>query len=354
MTDELRTEVLQKLSKSDWKSDERRRYLERLGTLTCASKIRVNFANIPTANCAWKEGLGYHEINMRAKNIQTAQLQKKFSLSEQLIYTLMQEGFLYHELGHVLMSDYGAWGDAVDSFSSLKKQAMFKQFLNCTEDVVIEAWLRRKYNCGKILDFKNEVKFYGISGAEVGNEFDFYVQSVQDDFTVLLNLIESVGRFDGKFLDWIGEEPDSSEPWARQNAHEAFQKFEGPVREMVSKAVREPNATARYELIADTFDQLYPEFSTENFADEDQFSPENEMGGDQEMQQMQIPVPSPPQGEGGDEGDEEEEEGEGDDSGNNQGEQDPQGGEGSSVEREARSVEEILGGRSPEEVKVVM
>ena len=351
MTDELRTEVLQKLSQNDWRSDERRKYLERLGTLTCASKIRVNFANIPTANCAWKEGLGYHEINMRVSDINTSEIEKKFDIERDLIFTLMQEGFLYHELGHVLMSDYGAWEDAVNSFSSLKKQAMFKQFLNCTEDVVIEAWLRRKFNCGKILDFKNEVKFYGISDAKVGDEFKFYENSVQDDFTALLNLIESVGRFDGKFLDWVGEEPEPSDTWAREKAHEAFQKFEGPVREMVSKAVREPNATARYELIAGTFDQLYDEFSTEKPADEDKFSPENEMGGDQEMEQMQIPVPSPPEGEGDED---EEEEGEGDDSGNNQGEQDPQGGEGSSVEREARSVEELLDGRSPEEVKVVM
>ena len=353
MTDELRTEVLQKLSQNDWRSDERRKYLERLGTLTCASKIRVNFANIPTANCAWKEGLGYHEINMRVSDIDTTEIEEKFDIERDLIFTLMQEGFLYHELGHVLMSDYGAWENVVDSFSSLKKQAMFKQFLNCTEDVVIEAWLRRKYNCGKILDFKNEVKFYGISGAHVGDEFEFYKGSVQDDFTALLNLVESVGRFDGKFLDWVGGEPDSFDEWARKNASWAFQKFEGPVREMVSKAVREPNATARYELIADTFDQLYSEFSTEQPADEDEFSPENEMGGDQEMEQMQIPVPNPPEGEG-DEDEEEEEEGEGEDSGNNQGEQDPQGGEGSSVEREARSVEELLDGRSPEEVKVVM
>ena len=350
MTDELRTEVLQKLSKNDWRSDERRKYLERLGTLTCASKIRVNFANIPTANCAWKEGLGYHEINMRATNIITNEIEKKFGLDEQLIYTLMQEGFLYHELGHVLMSDYDAWEDEVDSYSSLKKQMMFKQFLNCTEDVVIEAWLRRKYNCGKILDFKNEVKFYGISGAKVGDEYSFYEKSVQDNFTVLLNLVESVGRFDGKFLDWVSEAPKSSDPWARQNAHNAFQTFEGSVREMVSKAVREPNATERYELIADTFDQLYSEFNTESPADEDEFSPENEMGGDQEMEQMQIPVPNPPEGEDEDE----DGEGEGDDSGNNQGEQDLQGGEGGSIEREARSVEELLDGRSPDEVKVVM
>lgn len=340
MTDSLRSDVLSRISQKDWLSDERRSYLERLGTLTAGSKIRVKFVNMPTASCGYKDNLGYHEIRMRNQAVQKRTLPNDFAdLGSDMVHTLMQEGFLYHELGHVLMSDYDAWEKVVNDIVTLKAQKMFKQFLNCTEDVVIEAWLRRKYNCGKILDFKNEVKFRGITGIPESKSGEFYSQNINGDFKFVLNLVESIGRYDGGFLKW-----------ARNHRPSQMQEHEGPIREMVSKVVREPNARKRYSLIAETFDEIYNSFSQENPADEDEFSPENQMGGGQQMQQQQIPIPEDPDddddGEGGD--------GDGDDSGNTSEEQDPQGGEGSTVNREARSLDEILEGRSPEEVKVVM
>jgi hypothetical protein len=157
-----------------------------------------------------------------------------------------------------------------------------------------------------------------------------------------MNLVESVGRYDGDFLEWA------------EKTHGAWMSdYEGPIREMISEVVREPDAGKRYRIIARTFDNIYDDFSRDNPADEDHFSPENQMGGDQEMRVEMVPIPAP-------EGDEEEDEdGEGDgsgddDSGNTSEEQDGNVSGGSSVNREARPVEKILDGRDPEEVKVVM
>ena len=163
---DLRSRVINRISKDDWTSDKRRRYLERLGTLTASSKIRVRFENVPTAACAWKESRGHHAIKMRREKLPNPSKYKVIfkKVGDSQTHTLFQEGLLYHELGHVLMSDYDEWESVVNEVGSgsLKKKKMAKQFLNCTEDVVIEAWLRRKFDCGKILDFKNEAKFHLI------------------------------------------------------------------------------------------------------------------------------------------------------------------------------------------------
>lgn len=335
-SNDLRSRVLDRISNNDWLSENRRRYLERLGTLTAGSKIRVSFQPIPTASCGWNESGRYHQINMRNSVVPTHYLGEiESKLGSDLIHTLMQEGFLYHELGHVLMSDYDVWSDAVDRSGSLKKNAMYKQWLNCTEDVVIEAWLREKYNCGKILDFKNEIKLYSLCGiprTKAGAQ-DFYSANLGTDsrgdpdfneFSFVLSLIESLGRFDGHFIEW-----------AENHHSDLMDTYRGPVTKMISDAVREPNATARYELILDTMDDLF-----QNFSDADQDpnqSKDNEMAGGQQMQVEMIPVP---EGSGSDDGDDEDEE---------QGD-----GEGQQPSREAREIDEILKGRSPEEVKVLM
>lgn len=340
MANSLRTDVLNRISQDNWLSDSRKRYLERLATLTAGSKIRIMFKDIPTASCAWRES-GYHQINMRSQELELDDIPSKFAqMDDQLIHTLTQEGFLWHELGHVLMSDYDAWEHWSTKDSALKKQKMFKQFLNCTEDVVIEAWLREKFDCGKILDFKNEMKLYGISpGPDPGVEESYYDHMIgHSDFSFVLNLIESVGRFDGEFLSYANSEKS-----------DLMDTFEGPVREMISDAIREPNCYSRYKLIHDVFDKLWNMFNRENPDGGKMFSPENQSGGDAEMSVQMIPQPKSQDEDEDDDGD-----GDGEDSGNNPEEQEGKGSGGNTTNREARSLEELLDGRDPEQLKVVM
>ena len=327
---QLRSDVIKRISQDNWLSDDRRKYLERLATLTAGSKIRVRFESMPTASCEWRDAGGYHVIRMRNKKVSTAYLGEiESKLGSSVIHTLMQEGFLYHELGHVLMSDYDAWGDVVDSYSSsLIVQAMFKQWLNCTEDVVIEAWLREKYGCGKILDFKNEVKFHCLSNvprtkkASYDYYDEFYARQDSGELEFALGLIESLGRFDGHFIEW-----------AEKNRPDLMEKFRPQIQEMISESVREPNARARYEIILDTFSDLISNFRGEDTAeDQDQ---ENPSGGSQQMQTEMIPVPD------GQEGEDQEKEQEQDE------------GSGEQPVRDPRDPHEILQGRDPESVKVV-
>lgn len=350
---ELRSDVLNRLSQNQTFSDERRKYLERLGTLTVGSKIRVKFNPMPTASCGWRENLGYHEIRMRSDAVDhryLGEIGKK--LGNNMVNTLMQEGFLYHELGHVLMSDYDAWEETCSDGTSLRKNEMLKQWLNCTEDVVIEAWLREKFDCGKILDIKNEIKFYCLNQVDkdngTGSAHSHYHEMLFEDegthlnkFSYALAMIESLGRFDGHFLSWA-EDVDPG----------LFSGLKGPITEMISEAVREPNARKRYQLIKDTFDELYDEYFAVENEDPNQ-SKQNEMGGEQEMQMQMIPNPQGGE-DGDDQSEDEDQEGDGDDSGNTGEDQDTNGGSGSNVKRDPRSVEEILKGRDPEAVKVVM
>ena len=331
-TDQLRSDVLNRLSQNNAFSDSRRKYLERLGTLMVGSKIRVRFANVPTASCGWRENLGYHEIRIRNSGVSAGPLDELGrKLGSNMVNTLMQEGFLYHELGHVLMSDYEAWEEVTGRGTSLKKNEMFKQWLNCTEDVVIEAWLRDKYGCGKILDVKNEIKFHCLTGVarEKDKAYKFYSQQYPDmgntKFSFTLDLIESLGRFDGWFLEWAEDVfPDQ------------LNKLRGPITEMISKAVKEPNARKRYEIMWDTFEDLYgDEFQSQS--QDDERSGKNEMAGPQMGSESQMPTPSP---DGNEESDGDDEEGDGSGSGNQE-------------TREPRDPAVILRGRDPAEVKVV-
>ena len=342
---DLRSTVISRVSQSSRTSDQRRRYLERLGTLTAGSRIRVSFKQMPTASCEWREGSKYHQINIRRQDIDVQSMGTLYEkLGESTVYTLFQEGLLYHELGHVLMSDYDAWQKVINGVGgkSLKKQAMAKQFLNCTEDVVIEAWLRRKFDCGNILDFKNECKLYALNPKVTVNRadkdalFKNYDQQFQSEFWFVLNLIESVGRFDGHFLEW-----------AEDNAASMLDQYLDWARELVSEAVREPNATARYRLIMKYFDEIYDNVRHEEPADEDQFETGNQGAGEQQEREEQVPTPEPESGDESGEGGEEEDEEQSPDEGGageaeeeEEGEEDESGGSGSGDESEEEETDD--------------
>lgn len=325
--EEFVSNVLKRISARSWKSNRRRSYLERLATLAVGSKVRVQFTDISTAACEWKEDAGYHRIQLRSEELETYYVSKySNSMGEGTVHTLTQEGFLYHELGHVLITDFDAWMSALDEISSLKKKAMAKQILNAVEDVVLEAWIRDYFNCGKILDFKNEVKFhtlYRVKHSQPKQAAKFYDAHTDDKFDALLWAVETQGRYDAG-IDWdeveIPQEPGDATTNARSVA-----------TEMISDAVTEPDPEKRYLGIIDKFSD-YIDARTDN--ESEQFTKEDHKGGQQaSQQQIQMMVPS--------QGDDEEN----DDSGSQS---------GSSEEREPRTVEEILDGRDTDEVKVVM
>ena len=308
--DRLVSQVLQRISARSWKSNRRRSYLERLATLAVGSKVRVRFTGIETAACSWEEDRGHHKIQLRSDELDLNHVDEHGKLDSGTIHTLTQEGFVYHELGHVLITDFDAWMDALEQFSSLKKKAMAKQVLNAVEDVVLEAWIRDYFNCGQILDFKNQVKFHSLYGVDKARAAPFYADYTNDQFDALLWAIETQGRYDAG-IDWDRISINNKDASAKDEVREVATK-------MISDAVTEPDARKRYEGILDKFDDLI-DARTDDTADEDMFSQESHEGEQQASQtQIQMMIPQQESGDesgGSGEGDEESEEGEQEQSG---------------------------------------
>lgn len=309
--DKLVSQVLQRISARSWKSNRRRSYLERLATLAVGSKVRVRFTGIETAACSWKEDRGYHEIQLRSDELKLNTVDEHDKLDSGTIHTLTQEGFVYHELGHVLITDFDAWMDALSQFSSLKKKAMAKQILNAVEDVVLEAWIRDYFNCGKILDFKNQVKFHSLYSVHKTDADAFYAHRINDQFDALLFAVETQGRYDAG-IDWDRVSINNKDTSAKDEAREV-------ATQMISDAVTEPDARKRYEGILDKFDELIDARTDDPNEDEEMFSQESHEG-EQEASQIQIQMMIPQQESGDESGgsgesDEESEKGEQEQSG---------------------------------------
>lgn len=328
--------VLNRISSRSWKSTRRRRYLERLAVLTVGSDVNVNFRDMPTAACEWEESRGAHKIHLRSKELETGYISKfEKRLGSGKIHTLTQEGFLYHELGHVLITDFDAWMGALESINSMKKKAMAKQVMNATEDVVLEAWIRNHLSCGDILDFKNEVKFhtlYSVPQDKPIKATKFIGSRTDDQFDLLCWLIETNGRYDPG-VDWDKILKDiRHEPWTE----ETFNETQEVAIKIISDAIQEPDARKRYEGIIEKFDNLIDARTDEPDQDEDfQSEFQGSQGGSEASQsQIQMMIPEP----------------------ESQDDDGEEGGSGGSQpqDEEARSAEEILDGRDPEEVKVVM
>jgi len=285
--DRLVSQVLQRISARSWKSSRRRSYLERLATLAVGSKVRVRFTDISTAACSWEESRGHHEIQLRSDELDLKPVNAYNRLNEGTIHTLTQEGFLYHELGHVLITDFDAWMNALDGISSLKKKAMAKQVLNAVEDVVLEAWIRDYFNCGDILDFKNEVKFHSLYGVEQNKNHaaGFYASQTNDKFDALLWAIETKGRYDAG-IDWVKIDIPHEDSSAKHKARNV-------ATEMISDAVTEPNAHKRYQGIIEKFDD-FVDARTDDEADERNFNKDSHEGNAEASQtQIQMMIPQP-------------------------------------------------------------
>lgn len=285
--DHIRSAVIDRISsrQSGWATPERRAYLERLGTLTAGSKVRVRFLDIPTAACEWVESGRYHRISFRSQPLDLSYIKSvENALGSETIHTLVQEGLLYHELGHVLMSDYDAWSAMLDEFDSLLARKSFKHFLNQVEDVVIEAWMREWIDCGRVLDFKNMVKFhtlYKIPGRHdsIARVEEHYDQVISTKMDATLAMIESLGRYDGGFLDLHGDDLPEIREFATR---------------VISFAVREPDARARYEGVRDMYDDFFDgevSRASEEFEESGHASADDQSAGPQQMMSVSIPTP---------------------------------------------------------------
>jgi hypothetical protein len=182
------------------------------------------------------------------------------------------------------MSDYDAWSAMLDDFDSLVARKSFKHFLNQVEDVVIEAWMREWIDCGRVLDFKNMVKFYTMYEIERPkgrrSAATHYKKVIQTKMDATLAMIESLGRYDGHFLDLHGDDLPEIREFATR---------------VISFAVREPDAQKRYAGVREMYEEFFGDdysSASEEFQDSGHADAENQMAGEQQMMSVSIPIPN--------------------------------------------------------------
>ena len=323
---EFRSKVLSRISERAWKSERRRSYLQRLATLTVGSKVRVDFDDIPTASCEW-DGRK-HKIKLFNSEYDMTKVDRYHQkLGSGKVHSLTQEGMLYHELGHVLISDFDEWDEALNRYDSLMLKDRAKQLINCVEDVVLEAWIRDHFNCGRILDFKNQVKFHCNYGLHMDDDKaieDFYAsRASKNPMSLMIWVVETYGRYNAG-IDW--------EDRLSQSALD----IRARVIEMVSDALKEPNAKKRYNLILDAFDDIREDHQISGEPDDNPSSemPQSSSQISQEDIESMVEDGSGEEGEEGEDGEEEagggsgepeegEEEEEGSGSGTGESDEDP-------------------------------
>lgn len=318
----LQSTVVNRLTrnKSDSKSHKIESYLQKMAALTVRSRTDVNLVSgLPTARCRWDSP--EHVIEIRSENLEIdySEMPKKFrDYDMDYIDLLAKEGFLYHELGHVLYTDYDAWMSTIEKEPIMQRDGV-KQLMNAGEDAVIEAYLDEKYGIGNVLTLKNELKH-----ASYPVDQDRYEDCTPTD--VATAVFDDRGRYNTGLIDRHQNAAVSFEI----EIEDAFSITADEVIKAATKtlyeAIKTPDASERYELFADLYNDIHDNMESE------QKIPRGPSGGtsedpaksDAEKQAMMVPVPDL---DGDDDGD-----GDGDEDGQEAGEdgeeqdgQDPDG-----------------------------
>lgn len=237
--------VLRRLSGQSHASEHRRSYLQKLASLHVRGDFRVGFMDMGSpANCAWDDRQRRYKVNITNRSLDDLMNRNNSSLrpkyegyDTEYLTAFFQEGLLYHELGHVLFSDFDALQE-VASNVEMSYRDRFKKLVNRYEDSVIEPFLREYINgCGTVLQVKNELKY------DVYRQEKAALAQV-DDLKVAGLVAEELGRYDEGLIEVIeAMEEDYSE--VIEAATECFYDV-----------ITEPNAKKRYERILDLWNEL--------------------------------------------------------------------------------------------------
>lgn len=350
--------VLDRLSRRDAFSQDRESYLGKLANLFVTADVDVRFDSMQApADCREADDgefivrIDRTEFTQMCKNQGTpknAAIPPSLSgVSDGYIDAFLQEGLLYHELGHVLFSDFDALSDVTNRVP-MSERDVLQNLINAYEDAVIEIFLRQMYDCGDQLLIKNQI-YHNLFHAD--NELWQDPQSVQPMSQAELVAFE-LGRVNTGALDQI----DSR---AKEKGTEAFYDV-----------IQMPNAGARYDRLYNLFQELKDDSHMGQSRQEMEEAKEGEaeQSGRQDTQQVQAPEidlsPDEDEGEeeqsggGGDsEEDEEDEESEDDESGGSsqsgeedeEAEDDSSGSSGGDDEDEDEDSESESGSQSDDE-----
>ncbi len=133
-------------------SEERRRYLQKVGKWSSGKTVNVNFVR-NQASCApsMRKSVDY-EIQIPVE----PESQDVTDLSPRVWDLLFQETELMHELGHAMYTDFERYEEIMANEVGMRKVGkMFKNFWNALEDGAIEHQLSQEFGIRNDLDAKN-------------------------------------------------------------------------------------------------------------------------------------------------------------------------------------------------------
>jgi Mg-chelatase subunit ChlD len=324
--------------------------------MSVSGSVDVHQTEIPTAACRYDEDRGSHDILLRDGDVVIANsVQQKSKFDSDQLSLLAKEGMLYHELGHVLYTDHGAWEAQLATLDQPPKREQLANLLNIMEDSVIEAYLVENFNIDTLLAYKNENKHKTLGVFAGGSrddpsQLDPYFQKPLTTLDVSCMAFEEFGRYSlgvceehlsdsDRTLSVIGDE---------FTATEVIKK----TVEVLNACVQEPVASERYDMVVDLFDDLWTgnECMDEQIDRED-LDPQisnSPPGSEQEQNSFLIQTPDIDP-EGGDDDDDDEQDGAGQEDGDEAG---GAGGDGEEQEGEESDDEGAGGAGGDEEADI--
>ncbi len=288
--------VLGRLSRRDAFSEARRSYLEKFANLLVRADIDLKFRSIDSpAACAPHEDDDGFDVLIEEKKFvnRCGSVNKTTSdvtsgplsdVSRGYIDAFLQEGLLYHELGHVLFTDFEALNDVMQEVP-LSQRSKFHEFVNVYEDAVIEVFLREMFDCGTQLLVKNRV-FHELYHADQ----KMWEEPFTCERATLATLpAYELGRYETGVLDSFESLPDDAPTRPRKQKEAVDAGIE-----CFYDVVQLPDARERYERIHELFKGVW----SANPKEEDELEDMNESESDNDMsrqdgQQMPAPDISP-------------------------------------------------------------
>lgn len=148
--DEVKRQVQKFGVGEEARMDVRRQYFEKLASLHSGKQINVTIEGRQAfADITDQEDL---QINIPEKIPE----QYHTDYSEDVWEMLFQKVELYHELGHVLYTDWPSFEKNLDRYVDVRDYPIFKEWWNILEDAVIERLLQNRFSIENDLWIKNE------------------------------------------------------------------------------------------------------------------------------------------------------------------------------------------------------
>lgn len=341
---DIKNRALQRFAKYNEQnnSDRKREFLEGLCSFLVQSEVRIRFHAVDTAACAWREQGEYHEILIREEQVDV-DVPQLSDASDEVVDLLAREGLLYHEIGHVLYTDYSAW-ERVLSDRSLSERSAAKNLLNIMEDNVIEQLLTVNEGVGKQLAVKNEMKWqmFPMDEDELTdcNPLDVAFRAAQDR-----------GRYNSGLIDRHLDDAEAFEITLADLFADTGLTPEKIIR-MTTEALYDcsalSDAQARYERVMTLFDDIHPDTPPADMSSDIQEAMSNAEPPQSDSEKSSFMTQTPDLEPDGESDDQSGESGDDDAGQGEDGEQDGEGGSGGDADQDGEDGQSDGGEQSGE------